>query len=151
MHAEHFVLELLVLDDSSQGQVLKHVIDALEDTVRVVDVLAESLLAFFAETEMPVDCAVFMVATEQDNLLGVLQLQGHQQADNFETECASVHVISEEDIVEGLDITLLTRALPDIEEPHQVDIVSVQVAENLDWWLQPFYQNRLGLQHGLTL
>jgi hypothetical protein len=77
VYAENFMLELLVFDDGSQRQILKHVVDALEDRAWVVDVFAEALLALFAESEMPIDVAVFVVSTEQDNLFRVLQFERH--------------------------------------------------------------------------
>lgn len=68
-------------------------------------------------------------------MLRVLQLKSHQEANYFETEGSSVDVVAKEDVIEGLDVALFARSLPNIEETHQIDVVAVQVAENFKWRL----------------
>ena len=78
MHTEHLVLSGLVNDDSSQRHVLKHLIDLVKNTPRSIDVFPQSPCTLFPETQVLVDILVFMVPSENEDLLGILQLQSHQ-------------------------------------------------------------------------
>ena len=77
MHTEYFMLKLFVLNYSTQRKEFKHVINALENAIRVVDVLTESLLAFLSKAEVPIYRSILMVASQNDHLLRVLQLECH--------------------------------------------------------------------------
>ena len=68
MHTEYFMLKLFVLNYSTQRKEFKHVINALENAIRVVDVLTESLLAFLSKAEVPIYRSILMVASQNDHL-----------------------------------------------------------------------------------
>ena len=72
-----------------------------------------------------------MVTSEKDDLVWVLELQGEEEADDLETVLALVNVVTKENIIIGVDI--LGWRLPDIKEPHQVDVLSMDVTEDLGW------------------
>ena len=59
-------------DGASEGHVLEEVVHALEHGVGLVDLLLESELAFFTETGVNVDSAIFVASSDQVNLLRVL-------------------------------------------------------------------------------
>jgi len=50
-----------------------------------------------------------------------------------------------------MNITLIHRELPDIEETHQVHILSVQVAKDLQWWPDVLYYDRLRAENQSAL
>ena len=112
MYAEYFVLGLFVTNETTEWHIFKHVIDLLENTVRVIDVFSESFSTLLSKTEIPIDVAVFMVSSKQENLFRVFKLQSHQKADCFKTLAASVHIVSEEEVVKATNVTCFTRGLP---------------------------------------
>jgi hypothetical protein len=76
---------------------------------------------------------VLMVTSEQHDLLGVLQFEGEEEADDLQTVLSLVHIVTQEKIVEGVDVSSVQRSLPDVEESHEVDVLAVDVSDNLDW------------------
>lgn len=62
-----------------------------------------------------------MVATQQEEILGVFDLVGQQEADGFQRLLPSVHVVTQKQVVTlGGEATVL-------EEPQQVVILTVDV------------------------
>jgi len=47
-----------------------------------------------------------MWPSQQENILRVLQLQGQQQNDGFQTLDASIDIISQKDVIRWLDISI---------------------------------------------
>ena len=60
---------------------------------------------------------------------------------------STIDVIAEEDIVCAVNITCFLRCSPDIEESHEVVIVTVEIAEDLDGWLKVLDEHRLCCEH----
>ena len=56
---------------------------------------------------------------------------------------STIDVITEEDIVCAVNITRLLRRPPNIEESHEVVIVTVEVSEDLNGWLKVLDEHRL--------
>ncbi len=63
-----------------------------------------------------------MVPAQQEEVLGVLDLVGQQQADGLQRLLPSVHIIAQEQIVS------LRREAAVLEEPQQVRVLAVDVA-----------------------
>jgi hypothetical protein len=63
---------LLIRYDSSQGHLLKGFINLHEYTIWVIDVFSKTLGALVSEAEILVHVFVFVVASKEHNLLGVL-------------------------------------------------------------------------------
>ena len=112
MYTENFILGLFVANETTKWHIFEHVINLLENTVRVIDVFSESFSTLLSKTEIPIDVAVFMVSSKQENLFRVFKLQSHQKADCFKTLAASVHIVSKEEVVIATNITCFTRGLP---------------------------------------
>lgn len=145
MTAEHFRIVLCVIYYRSQRQIFKHFINLLKDTVWVTDILAQFLCTLISEAKVPVDCLVLMVASEQKYLLGIPDFQSHEQANDLQTVHAPIDVVPQKEIVEPRNISLLGGRLPNVEKSHQVDVGAVQIAKDLDGWLELSQNNRLGL------
>jgi hypothetical protein len=73
----------LVTDNGSQGHLIKCFVDFGEHTVRVVDVFVKSLLALVTEAKILVDISIFVVASQKNDLLWILQLQREEKTDYF--------------------------------------------------------------------
>lgn len=67
-----------------------------------------------------------MIAPKQEKVFGILDLIAQQQKDVFQALLASVHVVSEEQVV------CLWRPPAHVEQPEQVLVLSVCVTDNLD-------------------
>jgi len=92
-----------------------------------------------------------VVSSEHEDLLRILQLQRQEQAKNFQTLGPSVNVVTEEEVIEACDVTTFARGFPNIEEPHQVMIISVNVSEDLDRRFEiTLNQDRLGRKNLLN-
>jgi len=75
-----------------------------------------------------------MITSEKHDLLWIFELQSHEEADDFETVMTLVDVVTQEEVVISMDITSVGWSLPDIEESHQIYILTVEITNNLDWW-----------------
>jgi len=147
MDAQDPVLCLLVKDDCSKWHPLEQLVNLLENRAWVFNVLIKTLSTFLTETEVLVDMTVFMVTAQKEDLTRILEFEGEEEADDFETLSATVNVISEEHVVKATNITCLLWCAPDIEESHQISVISVDIAENFDRRLQIFYEHGLSLEH----
>lgn len=78
-------------------------------------------LTLVIETVDAVDAGTFVVATQQEEVLGVLDLVGQQQADGLQRLFAPVHVVTQEQVV------ALGGKAPVLKEPQQVVVLPVDV------------------------
>jgi hypothetical protein len=90
--------------------------------------------------------SVFMIASKQEDLFGVLQLERHQQANHFQRLTAFIHIVAQEQVVVSIHVSAVLWGFPDVKETHQVNVVAVQISEDLQGGLQGFNYNWLGLQ-----
>jgi len=88
-----------------------------------------------------------VIATQQEDLAGILKLKREEKAENLQTLTSTIYVVAQEDVVEGANITGLLGGLPDVEEAHQVVVVTVEVSEDLDGWLEVLDEHGLGVEH----
>ena len=134
MDTEDFVASRLVRNDTCKRKPFEQVIQLLEHTVGIVNVLTKSVRTFLTKTEISIDVPVFMIASEQEDLLRVLQFESQEQNNNFQALIASIHIISQKEVVISCDVSRFARCFPEIEETHKVHIVAMDVAENFDGW-----------------
>ena len=147
MDAQDSVLSRLILDDCSKWHPLEQVIQLLEDTVWFIDVLVESLSALLSQTEVAIHVSVFVVASQKENLARILQFERQKQANDFQRLTATVYIVTQEQVVETANVAVLLGRSPNVEEAHQVVVVAVQVAKNLDGWFQVLNQHWLSKEH----
>ena len=100
---------LLISDNGCKRHLLEGLIDFRENTVWVINVLAESFSALVTEAEISVDVLVLVVASEKHDLLWVLELESEEQADDFETVLALVNVVTQEQVVVRVDVSGVSR------------------------------------------
>ena len=124
---------LLISYNGCERHLLECLIDLGEDTVRVVNVLPESLGAFVTESKVLIHMFVLVVTSQEHDLLGILELECEEQANDLEGILALIYVISEEQVVEGVDISGVKRGLPDVEKPHEIDVLSMDITYDLYW------------------
>ena len=122
----------LVVNDSRKGKPIKELIDLVEYRVDVGGFLTKAAAALLSEAECIVNPLVLVVASEQVNLIWELYLEGHQEADRLEGVHATIDIITEEQVVVTLNIAVIVRVAPKIEESHQILILSVDIAEHFD-------------------
>lgn len=132
MNAKNFVVSCFVCNYRCKRHLLKHVIDFLEDAIRVGDVLPQTSRTLLTESKILVDISVFVISAKKENLLRKLQFQCHKQADNFKTLATFVNIVSKEQVVKSANVSIIIRHSPDVKETHQIDVVSMDVSENLD-------------------
>mmetsp|Transcript_118105 Transcript_118105/g.294464 ORF Transcript_118105/g.294464 Transcript_118105/m.294464 type:complete len:334 (-) Transcript_118105:1535-2536(-) len=129
MQAEDFVLH-----QGPDRKVLERPVELVPTRLRVFSVLLQPPSALVAETVDGVNRRVLMVAADEVYLVGILDLEREQKADGLERETASVHKVTQEKVVHGVDVAPLAvgRRLVPSEESHQVEILPVDVAIDLD-------------------
>ena len=88
-----------------------------------------------------------MIASQQEYVPGILEFKSEEKADNFETLGSTVNIVTQEDVVKAANVTCLLRCSPNIEESHQTVVVAVQIAKDLDGWLEGLDEHRLLLEH----
>lgn len=116
--------EDLLVDDSGD----RKAIEAVGEGLPQLDVVAA--LALVVEAVDTVDGRTLVVATQNEEVFGVLDLVGKQKADSLERLLASVNVITQEEVVGfGREATVL-------KEPQQIIILAVDVAADLDGSLE---------------
>ncbi len=114
MHGED-----LLVDDGGNGQT----VEAVGKGLPQLDVVAA--LALVVEAVDAVDGRALVIAAQDEEVLGVLDLVGQQQADGLERLLAAVDVVAQEEVV-GLG-----REAAILEQPQQVVVLAVDVAADL--------------------
>lgn len=115
--------EDVLLYDCSYRQFLEDLVDPVEEGVAVVDVFLELGRAFVAEAHAAVDLAVLVRSPQQDEVLGILNLEGEEQQDGLHAFGAAVHVVPEEEVVGVLDVSvgrLVAGTAKGVEEAVQL-------------------------------
>ena len=116
--------EDLVIDDGGDREAVEAVDELLPKLERVAP------LALVVEAVDAVDGPALVVATQQEEVLGILDLVSQQQADDLEVLLAAVHVVAEEEVVR------LGREPTDLEDSQKVDEFSVDVTRDDEWRVQ---------------
>jgi len=75
----------------------RHAVEAVRESPPEADVM--TALAFIKEAVETVDAGALVIATEQKEILGVLDLVGEQETDRLERLLAAVDVVSEKEVV----------------------------------------------------
>ena len=83
MDTHDLVAALFVIDDGSQGHVLKHIVEFVEHAAWLVDLFIEPGGALLTKSEVSVHVSVFVVTSQQEDLSGVFQLESKEQADDL--------------------------------------------------------------------
>ena len=130
--------EDLAADDCAVREVLEDLVQLVEDRRGQVRVFLEPLLALREESLEGVDLLVLVRAAQQVDVVGELQLQGEEEADDFERVGAAVDVVAEEEVIDGFDVALVLEGIVVVgyavvfEETEQVAELAVDGAEDLD-------------------
>mmetsp|Transcript_59058 Transcript_59058/g.156806 ORF Transcript_59058/g.156806 Transcript_59058/m.156806 type:complete len:200 (+) Transcript_59058:690-1289(+) len=96
--------EDLVINDGSNGKAVENHVECLPQLEGV------TTLALVVETVNSVDGRALVVATKHEEVLGVLNLVGKQEADALETLRATIDVVSKEQVVGlGREATVLKK------------------------------------------
>lgn len=105
MHTEDLVVGSFISDDSGHWQILIHVVQFLEDTIGVVDIFTKTASTLLSQTQVLIDVAVLVVSSKQEDLLWILELQSHQQANDFKGLATFVDVVAQEEVIVATDVT----------------------------------------------
>lgn len=114
MHSEN-----LLVNDGGNGQT----VEAVGERLPQLDVVAA--LALVVEAVDAVDRGALVVAPQDEEVLGVLDLVGKEQADGLERLLAPIHVVAEEEVVR------LGREAAIFEETEQVIVLPVDITADL--------------------
>jgi hypothetical protein len=125
---------LFISNNSCKRHLLECLINLCKDTVWIIDIFSESLGALVSESKILIDVLILMVSSQEHNLLWILQLKSEEKADHLKTVLTLVNIITQEEIIEGMDISGVKRSLPDVEESHEVNILTVYISNDLHWW-----------------
>ena len=96
---------------------------------------------------MLIHIPIFVVSAHHKDLARVLQLEGQKQTDDFERLGSAIDIISQENVVETVDISSVLGSLPNVKVAHQIDIVSVYVSNNFYRWFHGSYEHGLCAEH----
>lgn len=114
MHGEN-----LLVNDSSNGKA----VEAVGESLPELDVV--SALALVVETVDTVDGGALVVSTQNEEVLGVLDLVGKEKANGLKRLLATVDVVTKEKVV-GLG-----RETAVFEETEEVIVLAVDITANL--------------------
>jgi hypothetical protein len=114
MHSED-----LLVDDGSNRQA----VEAVGEGLPQLDII--SSLALVVEAVDAIDRGAFVVATEDEEVLGILDLICEQKADGLEGLLATVDVVAKEEVVG------LWGKATIFEQSEQVVVLTVNVSTNL--------------------
>lgn len=129
MTAEYFVRALSVADYCSKRQVLKEVVDRLEHTSWLVNILAQTVFTFLTKSKVSVHLGILMVTSYHKEMVVVPYLECHKQAYCLQGEFSPVNEVAQEDISIIFNVSSLRRVIPDIKEAHKIYKVSMQVSK----------------------
>jgi len=122
--------EDLLVDYGRDGEA----VEAVGERLPQLDVVAT--LALVVETVNSVDGGTLMISPEEEEVLRILDLVGQEKADSLQALLASVHIVSEEEVI------CLGRKPSILEQSEKVCVLSVDVAADLEGRLQ-LEQDRL--------
>ena len=114
MHGEN-----LLVDDSSNWQA----VEAVGEGLPQLDVVAA--LALIVEAVDAVDGGALVVATEDEEVLWVLDLVGEEEADGLERLLSAVDVVTKEEVVGFWWESSV------LEESEEIVVLSVNITANL--------------------
>lgn len=109
----------LLVNDGGNGQA----VEAVGKRLPQLDVVAS--LALVVEAVDTVDRCTLVITTENEKVLGILDLVCQQQTDGLERLLAAIYVVAEEEVV-----GLWWKASV-LEETQEVVVLAVNVAANL--------------------
>lgn len=109
----------LLVNDGGNGEA----VEAVGESLPELDVV--SALALIVETVDTVDRGTLVVSTQNEEVLGVLDLVCKEEADGLERLLATVDVVTEEEVVG------LRRETAIFEETQEVIVLAVDIAANL--------------------
>lgn len=118
--------EYLIVDYGGHRKAIEALDELLPEPQRV------AALAFVVKAVDPINRAALMIASQQEEVLRILDLVGEQKADYFQVLLAPVDVVAQEQIVG------LRWEVADLKYPEQVDVLAVDVARD--------YQRHVELQ-----
>lgn len=114
MHGED-----LLINDGGNGET----VEAVGESLPKLDVV--SALALIVETVDTVDRGTLVVSTQNEEVLGVLDLVRKEEADGLERLLATVDVVTEEEVVSLRGETAV------FEETQEVIVLAVDITANL--------------------
>lgn len=114
----------LLVDDSGD----RKAVEAIGEGLPKLDVVAT--LALVVEAIDSVDRGALVITSEDEEVFGVLDLVGKEQANSLKRLLTSVDVVTEEEVVGlGREATVL-------EESEEIVILSVDITADLNWSLE---------------
>ena len=119
MHGEN-----LLVDDSGD----RKAVEAIGECLPQLDVVAT--LALVVEAIDSVDRGALVVTSEDEEVFGVLDLVGKEQANGLKRLLTSVDVVTEEEVVG------LRREATVLEESEEIVVLSMDITADLDWSLE---------------
>jgi hypothetical protein len=111
--------ENLLIDDGGNGET----VEAVGESLPELDVV--TALALIIETIDTIDRGALVVATQNEEVFGILDLVSEQKADSLERLLATVDVVTQEEVV-GLG-----RETAIFEETQEIVVLTVDVTANL--------------------
>ena len=144
MAAEYSLL--FISNNSSKWHLLEGLIDLGKHTVWIVDVFSESLGTLISESEIFIDVFIFVITSQEHNLFWIFQLKCEEEADNFQTILTLIDIVTQEEIIESMDISGIKRSLPDIKESHEIYILTMNISDDFYWWSDFLDNNWLSSQ-----
>ena len=114
MHGED-----LLVNDGRDGEAVETVSKGLPE----LDVV--SSLALVVEAVDTVDRGTLVVTAQNEEILGILDLVGEQQTDGFQGLLATIHVVTQEQVV------CLGREATVLEQTQEIIVLAVNVTANL--------------------
>lgn len=112
--------EDLLVDDRGDWQAVEAVRKGLPKLYVI------TTFALIIETIYAVDGSTFVIAAQDEEVLGVLDLVGEEQADSLERLLASIDIIAKEEVVR------LRWEATVLEQTQQVIVLAVDVTTDLD-------------------
>lgn len=115
VHAQNFII-----DASSNGLL----IEVVSEDFPELDIV--SAFALVLETVDSVDAGALVISSEHEEVVGLLDFVGHEQADHFDALLPTVHIIAQEQVVG------FRRECALLEQSDQVVVLAVCVSADVD-------------------
>lgn len=125
----------LLVDESCKW----HVVEAIPESLPQGDLVPS--LDLIEEAVDPGDGLTLVVASQDDNLVRVFDLQGEKEADDLTALLSSVDIVAHEQVSRRLGDDLVTLLLLVLvchllEHVEQIGVLTVDIAENFHWRLE---------------
>ena len=98
-----------ILNSSCKRETIEKIIQLTDNTTQLIYVLPKTNRTFLSETTYPVNCRIFMLAPQKNDVLWKFDFQSHQKANSLKGVKTFINIISQKDVLIALHLLFVWK------------------------------------------